>query len=782
MRGASLQYAFTFLSVVVLVIATIGAAAQGTSSQGRRRDVALIEKSKRKSHVSRDVPLTDATLRVLYQNDLDWQRAASGNRQAAYISLTSSKFSLADATTACSALSEQLATVTTTASKGGKLRVSDAGLQSQLNYLLYTKQAASGDAWWTANGNRLRINAADDVTLVANITRTNRYFSLCTQRAPWNFANGTDTSVQWQVTANGDAASWTGYRDAKSFRFQTLPFASAQRFSSSTPLIPSGAYRALDPSRDKQCPQTSGTDKTWAEDCLFTSIYTPVIPSLSQRRSKTGLRPIMVWIYGGGFSSGSGQDFTFDAGDFASRNDVVVVTPNYRLGSLGWLSIDDRAKGNYGISDIISVLQWIQRNIAVFGGDASRVTIAGQSAGAQIVNLLLSSPAAKGLFRGAIVQSSRPSDAANTLQAASTSSSSNALAASVIAKLGCGDASDKLVCLRGLSPDRFLQTSQFSRPVVDGALVRTNRLDVTGKNGGITNAVPTIIGFMRDEMAALGYYPPASQTNLSEALKSAGIAQADISTVVANPENAFPDTGVRDTTVRVQSLISGIARCGQESTIAAAARNNALPAIYAYVQDQRSLQIPNYDPNAVCQAKGGSASSGYYYCHSGDLLTVFGTYGSAFGISPRDNLDITYVNLQMDMWGAFVRNADPNLKAGYLSARGAAYATSLSAIASLPSGWQGTTASNLALLSFGPRPVMTKLGSGQVGKQCRVLGRPLDYVQNGGTPSNAGSSGSARTAGSPDTNSNAAAAGTSSSEMPNPSSSPCIGAFCFDLF
>jgi len=141
-----------------------------------------------------------------------------------------------------------------------------------------------------------------------------------------------------------------------------------------------------------------------SEDCLYLNIWTPA--------AKAGERlPVIVWIHGGGYTNGSAS-MPLYWGDRLARRGVVVVTIAYRLGPLGFLAHADltresahRTSGNYGLLDQIAALEWIQRNIAAFGGDASRVTIAGQSAGAMSVSMLMASPRAKGLFHRAIGQS-----------------------------------------------------------------------------------------------------------------------------------------------------------------------------------------------------------------------------------------------------------------------------------------------------------------------------------------------------------------------------------------
>jgi para-nitrobenzyl esterase len=151
------------------------------------------------------------------------------------------------------------------------------------------------------------------------------------------------------------------------------------------------------------CPQ-SGQMTSMSEDCLFLNIWSGATSSVERR-------PVFVWIYGGGFSAGAGSSPQFD-GEALARNGVVVVTFNYRLGALGFLATPELSKesghnasGNYGVLDQIAVLQWVHKNIAAFGGDPGRVTIAGQSAGAGSVGFLDASPLAKGLFQRAIAES-----------------------------------------------------------------------------------------------------------------------------------------------------------------------------------------------------------------------------------------------------------------------------------------------------------------------------------------------------------------------------------------
>src|ERR1019366_5967710 len=141
-----------------------------------------------------------------------------------------------------------------------------------------------------------------------------------------------------------------------------------------------------------------------SENCLFLKIWTPT------KRAAQRV-PVIVWIYGGGYINGS-SSMPLYWGDRLAHKGVVVVTIAYRLGPLGFLALPEltresphHSSGNYGLMDQIAALQWVQKNIAVFGGDPSRVTIAGQSSGSISVSILMASPLAEVLFHRAIGES-----------------------------------------------------------------------------------------------------------------------------------------------------------------------------------------------------------------------------------------------------------------------------------------------------------------------------------------------------------------------------------------
>jgi len=159
-------------------------------------------------------------------------------------------------------------------------------------------------------------------------------------------------------------------------------------------ISPQGSISGLNGQSDQ-----TGTDN----NCQNLNIWTPSINDNKKR-------PVMVWLHGGGFSTGSGNEAGYDGENLSRDGDVVVVAVNHRLNVFGHLDLSEynekyQYSANVGILDIVSALQWIQQNIEQFGGDPNNVTIFGQSGGGAKVLALMSSPQAKGLFHKGIVQS-----------------------------------------------------------------------------------------------------------------------------------------------------------------------------------------------------------------------------------------------------------------------------------------------------------------------------------------------------------------------------------------
>ena len=220
------------------------------------------------------------------------------------------------------------------------------------------------------------------------------------------------------------------------------------------------------------CPQsphdaaTAGIELPMSEDCLYLNVWTPG-PAPDARP-----RPVLVWIYGGGFRAGTGASPRFD-GESLARRGTVVVTFNYRLGAFGFLATPElsaesghHASGNYGLLDSIAVLRWVRANIAAFGGDPGRVTVAGQSAGAGSVNFLAMSPLAGGLFHRAIAQSHARYSRDPELRYLATSYRTLADAEQAGTRYACVHGARSLPELRALSWQKLVD----GRPAVDAGV------------------------------------------------------------------------------------------------------------------------------------------------------------------------------------------------------------------------------------------------------------------------------------------------------------------------
>ncbi|KAI7815372.1 esterase [Rhyzopertha dominica] len=159
-----------------------------------------------------------------------------------------------------------------------------------------------------------------------------------------------------------------------------------------------GVYNATE--AGPMCPQPTAGDPT-SEDCLLLNVYTTKLP----KQGESVKKPVIVFFHAGGFYSVTAASY-WTGPQYLLDQDIVLVTPNYRLGSLGFLSTGDKeAPGNNGLKDQVEALKWVKNNIAAFGGDPESVTIAGYSAGAISVSLHLLSPLSQGLFHKAIISS-----------------------------------------------------------------------------------------------------------------------------------------------------------------------------------------------------------------------------------------------------------------------------------------------------------------------------------------------------------------------------------------
>jgi para-nitrobenzyl esterase len=241
------------------------------------------------------------------------------------------------------------------------------------------------------------------------------------------------------------------------------------------------------------------------EDCLYLNIWTAA-------QSAKERRPVMVWIHGGGYTRGSGSVATYDGENLAKKG-AVVVTINYRLGIFGFMAhpeltkeSDVRSSGNYGLLDMVAALEWVQKNIAAFGGDPKRVTIFGESAGSSAVNFLMASPLAKGLFHRVIGESG-----ANFGRGVALAQQEQ-----IGGKLGT------LAELRAKPAEDLMKIEGAFRPCVDGWFLPDSVGAIFAQHK--QSDVPLIAGYNADEARSLAPWPPSAnaKTFLDQAHKRYG--------------------------------------------------------------------------------------------------------------------------------------------------------------------------------------------------------------------------------------------------------------------
>ncbi|HVG56022.1 MAG TPA: carboxylesterase/lipase family protein [Vicinamibacterales bacterium] len=239
------------------------------------------------------------------------------------------------------------------------------------------------------------------------------------------------------------------------------------------------------------------------EDCLVLNVWTP--------NPSAGRRPVMVWLHGGGFASGSGSYSIYEGRELARKHDVVSISVNHRLNALGFLYLAHHggkwaSASNVGMLDVVAALEWVRDNIAAFGGDPANVTIFGQSGGAGKVSTLMAMPAARGLFHRAIAQSGSALTAIPVEQAVKTT--------------------DQILQRLKIAPDRLdqLQTIPFAQiidalrpvqgaaplpgagPVLDGKSLPVNPFDPTAP--AQSASVPFLTGTTATEMT---FFAPDDQ-------------------------------------------------------------------------------------------------------------------------------------------------------------------------------------------------------------------------------------------------------------------------------
>ena len=437
------------------------------------------------------------------------------------------------------------------------------------------------------------------------------------------------------------AATWEGVRKADAFGAPCAAGGAAGRGGAGRGggrgAAP-GAATAASPAQTPPAaaaPQAPPREPARSEDCLYANVWTSA-------SGPTEKRPVMVWIYGGAFTGGSGGLTWYDGENLAAKG-PVIVTFNYRLGSLGFFAHPDLAKeaghpgsGNYGMMDAIAMLQWVKRNIAAFGGDPSNVTVAGESAGAMMVGALVGSPQAKGLFTRAIAESGGWMGLTmGRMQQASTAEANGVKA---MQTLGVSTIAE----LRA-KPFNELNIPGGAALVVDGYLIPED-LSYTFQ-GGKQNAVDVLTGSNKDE-ANFGVCPGAGG-------RGGGGLTADA--FRANAQRRFGDA--TDAYVKLYGGVTSDA--------------DAQPVAHVACADEITWNMRQW---AAAQASKGKKAYTYFFTH---IQTVNGqpspqgaTHTAEISFAwnnPKgqatqtwNDIDLKLADQMSSYWVNFITKGDPN--------------------------------------------------------------------------------------------------------------------------
>jgi para-nitrobenzyl esterase len=375
-----------------------------------------------------------------------------------------------------------------------------------------------------------------------------------------------------------------------------------------------------------------------SEDCLTLNVWTP--PPSGKKRA------VMVWIHGGAFINGSSG--IYNSQWLATRGDIVVVTLNYRLGALGFLAHPSLgptgAVGNYGLADQQAALRWVRDNIENFGGDAGKVTIAGESAGGMSVCDHLVAPASQGLFRAAIIQSG-PCQAQVALPEAERVSLDYARGA------GCPDPATAPACLRALPVDKLrkpvwyyhIGDDSLSGPVTGTATLPVDPMAAIAD--GRAAKVPVLVGSNADEFTlfvALQYLrlkKPYAETQYPQLLSDTFGPAAD----AVGARYPLQRYGGSVPLAYSAAVTDGVFACVADRT---AEGMSKVAPVYSYEFNDRGAPAP--DPLRTLPFPVGAS-------HSLELRYLFDVGGA-----PPLKPDQRVLSDQMiDAWSQFVRDGNP---------------------------------------------------------------------------------------------------------------------------
>lgn len=375
----------------------------------------------------------------------------------------------------------------------------------------------------------------------------------------------------------------------------------------------------------RRCPQSLAglAAHRESEDCLYLNLHAP--------ESGGRARPVLVYVHGGGAVNGSASEY--DGSALARRGDMLVVTVNYRLGALGFMnsSLLGPASGNYGVHDVMAALKWVRENIARHGGDPLRVTVAGQSAGGTILCPLLAMPAARGLFRAAIISSD------DCLHDVDTPAEARAGGARLTASLGCNDAA----CLRQLPVERIVQAGGKAAPSYGAAYHAIAR--------GAWHRIPLMIGANSEEgrIAGPGFlqYDAARYAVWLRTLAREPHARAIERQYRNVPHGASATPAETITAIITDSGMRGLGGCTSLQLARNAGRH--APVYYYQFEDRDAATGP---PGAF---RPGAT-------HSAELAYLWPGTAFARQVAAMTPAQRALSASMIARWAAFVHNATPN--------------------------------------------------------------------------------------------------------------------------
>ncbi len=495
------------------------------------------------------------------------------------------------------------------------------------------------------------------------------------QPAPVRVTGGQITGT---TTADGDVQIFKG-----------IPFAAPPvgelRWKAPQPVVPWSGVRKCEqfgPSPMQGSPAPFGPwsaeylipKEPISEDCLYLNVWSGA-KSVKEKRLQKRL-PVLVWIYGGGFSSGGSGVPIYD-GEAMARKGIVFVSLNYRVGPFGFLAHPEltkesgrNASGNYGLMDQIAALRWVQQNIAAFGGDPANVTIAGQSAGSMSVNCLVASPLAKGLFTKAIAESG-----ANLTRSQPLLQQAEESGVKLTQALGA----QSLAELRAKPTDEILKQAQDIRgltrpgPIVDGYVLpqSVSQLFAAGKQ----NPVTLLTGWNEDEGMAFG--PPKNAADYRKQAEQQYGTNAD--TFLRHYPSATDAEAARTQTDVSRDQIFGV-------------QNYA----WANWQSEQSRPVYVYRFTRKLPATGQYAHYGAF--HTGEVAYAYDNLRFIdHELRPLDRTDDELARVMSTYWANFIKTGNPN---GAGVPQWPAYTTKDKAIVVLGDQVRASTLSDAARLDF----------------------------------------------------------------------------------